>query len=304
MESASIIIQQILTMFLYMGAGYVLFKKELVSKAASASFANTLIYLILPCAILQSFFTARTPEKVTALWLSMVWGVVILILSILIAALLFRKHPIENFGAAFSNAGFMGLPLITAILGPESVFYAAGMIAFLNIFQWFYGQRILSGRHTKLSIAAILKNPLVVSLLLGLFFFFTSIQPPAFVMRCISSVAGLNGPMAMIILGFYLAQTNLASLFGKLSTYWVSVIRLFAIPIATLAFLAVVPGVPADIKLALLLAASAPIGANVAVYAQKVGKDYVYAVETVCLSTLFSICSIPLIIVLAEKIFA
>lgn len=142
MESAAIIIQQILTMFLYMGAGFVLFKKGLVSKAASASFANTLIYLVLPCAILQSFFTARTPEKVTALWLSMLWGIVILILSIIIASLLFHKHPIENFGAAFSNAGFMGLPLITAILGADSVFYAAGMIAFLNIFQWFYGQRI------------------------------------------------------------------------------------------------------------------------------------------------------------------
>ena len=67
--------------------------------------------------------------------------------------------------------------------------------------------------------------------------------------------------------------------------------------------LAVVPEVSADIKLALLLAASAPIGANVAVYAQKLGKDYVYAVETVCLSTLFSLVTLPAIILLAEKAF-
>ena len=44
-------------------------------------------------------------------------------------------------------------------------------------------------------------------------------------------------------------------------------------------------------KLAVLLAAACPVGSNVAVYAQLHGKDYPYAVETVVLSTLFSIFS-------------
>lgn len=303
MQSATTIIQQILTMFLYMAAGYCLFRSKLVSKEGSVGFAHTLIYLILPCAILQSFFTERTAEKVSALLISFLWGILVLILAMAVSALLFRNRPIDNFGGAFSNAGFMGIPLITSMLGQECVFYVAGMIAFLNILQWFYGQPILSGKKEKLSARVILKNPLVIALLLGLAAFLTGFRPPALVSRCIASVSAMNGPVAMIILGFYLAQTNLRSLFGKASTYLVSAVRLVLIPLLTLLLLAVAPGVSADIKLALLLAASAPIGANVAVYAQKLGKDYVYAVETVCLSTLFSILSMPAIILLAERVF-
>lgn len=303
MQSATTIIQQILTMFLYMAAGYCLFRSKLVSKEGSVGFAHTLIYLILPCAILQSFFTERTAEKVSALLISFLWGILVLILAMAVSALLFRNRPIDNFGGAFSNAGFMGIPLITSMLGQECVFYVAGMIAFLNILQWFYGQPTLSGKKEKLSVRVILKNPLVIALLLGLAAFLTGFRPPALVSRCIASVSAMNGPVAMIILGFYLAQTNLRSLFGKASTYLVSAVRLVLIPLLTLLLLAVAPGVSADIKLSLLLAASAPIGANVAVYAQKLGKDYVYAVETVCLSTLFSILSMPAIILLAERVF-
>lgn len=303
MQSTITIFQQILTMFLYMAAGCCLFCGKLVTKEGSVSFAHTLIYLVLPCAVLQSFFIEKTEARILALGTSFLWGVLVLVLSIAVSSLLFRKRPIDNFGAAFSNAGFMGLPLITSMLGKEYVFYAAGMIACLNILQWFYGQSILSGRRERLSVTTILKNPLVIALVLGLAAFFTGLRPPSFVAGCISAVSAMNGPVAMIILGFYLAQTDLRSLFGKPSTYVVSAARLLLIPLLTLAVLAAVPGVTVEIKLALLLAASAPIGANVAVYAQKLGKDYVYAVETVCLSTLFSLVTLPAVILLAEQIF-
>ncbi len=44
---------------------------------------------------------------------------------------------------------------------------------------------------------------------------------------------------------------------------------------------------------ALLIAAIAPVGSNVAVYAKKLDKDYGYAVGIVCLSKLLSIITMP-----------
>ena len=55
-------------------------------------------------------------------------------------------------------------------------------------------------------------------------------------------------------------------------------------------------------KFALLLAACCPVGSNVAVYTQLHRKDYTYAVETVVISTLFSLCTIPAIVWLAQQI--
>ena len=39
----------------------------------------------------------------------------------------------ERFGAAFSNAGFIGIPLVQMTFGNEAVFYVSSFVALLNI---------------------------------------------------------------------------------------------------------------------------------------------------------------------------
>ena len=56
-------------------------------------------------------------------------------------------------------------------------------------------------------------------------------------------------------------------------------------------------------KTALLLAVACPVGSNVAVYAQLHGKDHAYAVETVVISTLLSVLTIPAVVWLAALIW-
>ena len=112
----------------------------------------------------------------------------------------------------------------------------------------------------------------------------------------LSSVAALNTPLAMFTVGIYLAQTDLGSMLRRKSLYLVSAIRLLAVPVVSLLLLALLPSSFLDMKLALLLAIACPVGSNVAVYAQLHGKDYPYAVETVVVSTLFSLLTIPLVV--------
>ncbi len=50
-----------------------------------------------------------------------------------------------------------------------------------------------------------------------------------------------------------------------------------------------------EIRLALMLAAAAPVGANVAIYAQLYGSDHSYACKAVVRSTLLSLVTLPLI---------
>ena len=53
----------------------------------------------------------------------------------------------------------------------------------------------------------------------------------------------------------------------------------------------------------LLIVAACPVGSNVAVYAQLHGKDYPYAVETVVISTILSILTIPLMMYLSSLLW-
>ena len=139
------------------------------------------------------------------------------------------------------------------------------------------------------------KNPILISMIIGLLLFFTQLPLPKVVTQSLSSLASLNAPVAMIILGIYLAQADLKSIFTTPHFYWVSAVRLLIIPVITGFFLVVFPAQPA-VNLAILIAASAPIGSNVAIFAQLYQLDYTKAVSEVCLSTVLSILSMPVVV--------
>ena len=298
MATVFIVLRQIVIMFVYMAIGGLLFQKGLITKEGSKSLANLLLYVVLPCVVVKSFCVARTPERVSGLLVSFLAAFGILLLAMAVSHLLFKKNPIDDFGAAFSNAGFMGFPLVAAVQGSEAIFYAAGFVALLNALQWTYGQSLISGDLSYRSPKAILKNPLVLSLLLGILIFCFELPVPAIASDLLAALAALNAPLAMVILGVYLAQTDPKTLFNDPHLYVVAAARLVLIPLLTILVLKLLPAQYAAITTTLVIVAAAPIGSNVAVYAQKLGKDYAYAVRGVCLSTLLSAITMPLLMLL------
>lgn len=298
MATVFIVLRQIVIMFVYMAIGGLLFQKGLITKEGSKSLANLLLYVVLPCVVVKSFCVARTPERMNGLLVSFLAALGILLLAMAVSHLLFKKNPIDDFGAAFSNAGFMGFPLVAAVQGSEAIFYAAGFVALLNALQWTYGQSLISGDPSYRSPKAILKNPLVLSLLLGILIFCFEIPMPAIASDLLAALSALNAPLAMVILGVYLAQTDPKTLFNDPHLYVVAAARLVLIPLLTILVLKLLPAEYAAIATTLVIVAAAPIGSNVAVYAQKLGKDYAYAVRGVCLSTLLSAITMPLLMLL------
>ena len=298
MATVFIVLRQSIIMFVYMAIGGLLFQKGLITKEGSKSLANLLLYVVLPCVVVKSFCVARTPERTSGLLVSFLAALGILLLAMAVSHLLFQKNPIDDFGAAFSNAGFRGFPLVAAVQGSEAIFYAAGFVALLNALQWTYGQSLISGDPSYRSPKAILKNPLVLSLLLGILIFCFEIPMPAIASDLLAALSALNAPLAMVILGVYLAQTDPKTLFNDPHLYVVAAARLVLIPLLTILVLKLLPAEYAAIATTLVIVAAAPIGSNVAVYAQKLGKDYAYAVRGVCLSTLLSAITMPLLMLL------
>ena len=62
------------------------------------------------------------------------------------------RKPIDNFGTAFCNAGFIGIPLVTAVFGNEAAFYVASFASILNLLQWTYGIVIITRRKDMINI--------------------------------------------------------------------------------------------------------------------------------------------------------
>ncbi len=305
METMMILVRQILQMFLLAGLGYLLFRGKKITAEGSKALANILIYLSLPAVIINGFLVDRTGEHLLGILWSGAAAAALLLLSILISRLIFRRDAIASFASSFSNPGFFGIPLIIAFLGQESVFYVACFIAFLNVGQWTYGVSILTGQPIRqgFQLKKLIRAPFIIAILIGLFLFLTQLRPPQLLQSCLTTVAGLNTPLSMFTVGVYLAQADIPRMIRRRQLYLVAFSRLLLIPAVSLLLLTLLPASLYSMKMALLLAISCPVGANVAVYAQLHGKDYAYAVETVVVSTLLSILSIPLVTMLAGFIW-
>ena len=296
MEILGLLMGQIVTMFLYMAVGYWLFRIGKISQNGSGELAALLVWLVIPVVVIKSFCVESTQERIGILGISTVAAAASLLLSIVVSRLLFRGRPLDHFAAAFSNAGFMGIPLVQAALGQDSVFYIVSFIAILNILQWTYGVAVITEKKQGISPAVFL-NPLAGATLAGLILFFTGwgSRLPATLMGTLSGLSALNAPLAMMVLGVSVAQADFKTLWTDPALYKVSAVRLLLIPLLTAGLLKLF-SMEYAMAGALLIAASAPVGANVAVYAQIHGKDYIYASKTVVVSTLLSVASLPLVI--------
>ena len=309
-----VILQQSALMFLFIGIGFLLFKTKKITEQGSKTIANILVYAVLPAVIVKSFCKAPTVENMTALGMSALLGFGALIISIIVSRLFFNDAPLDEFASAFSNVGFFGIPLIQATpLGNDGVFYIATIVALVNVGQWTYGVMRLTNKTVKetFSPLKLLSSPFIIATLVGLVLFFTGFGEALYqiditkkvVFGIIDGLSVVNTPLAMMIIGVYLAQTDLKTLFTTKAVYMVSLVRLIIIPLVVLLVFWLVPQEFSAIKTALFIAISCPVGSNVAVYAELHGKDYSHAVKTVTSSSIFSIITMPLLIMLAGWVF-
>ncbi len=301
METGITIIKQLVIMAIYCAIGFILHRTKLVSKEGCRAFSKLLLYVILPCVIINSFLREANPETTKSLLICSAVSVILLLMSMVLCRFAFRDEAVAEFSACFSNAGFFGIPLITMAYGNEPVFYIAPFVALLNILQWTYGQdRLLDKKQT--SVKGIVLNPLVLSLVIGVILYALPISLPELLRKPVASLSSCNAPVAMIILGYYLEEISLTQLISGKSVWKVSLFRLVLIPILSTLIVACIPGISSAVKTSLIIAASAPVGINVAVYAELLGKDYQKAVAFICSSTVLCLVSLPLILLLTGKI--
>jgi predicted permease len=291
---------QIVVMFMLVGVGFVMFRAGKITMEGNRTIGNILVYLSLPCVIIRGLMVERTAENVVALGISALMGLVALLVSALVARLVLRGDAIGNFSATFSNPSFFGIPLVVSILGQEPVFYMTAYIAFMNLGQWTYGVSLLTGERGRISARSLVRSPFMVATLVGLVLFATQLKLPGVVESCLDYVSALNTPLAMFAIGVYLAQSHPADMIHRAGLYKVALARLLVTPLVTLVLLSLLPASMLQMKLAILVAQACPVGLNVAVYAQLHDADYVYAVETIVVSVLLSLVSIPLVVGLAQ----
>ena len=298
----SILLRQIAIMALLMAVGILLSRRGFLSPQGTKDLGAILLRIIIPCVIVKSYITTYSRERLLELALSAGLALVAFILAMGIAYLVYgKRRRIENFAAAFCNAGFIGIPLAQAVIGDEGVFYMAASVALLNLFQWTYGVYIMTDRKDSIRAKTIVKNPVVIAIVVGIALFLSRLPVPGIVTSTLGYIAGMNTPVAMILMGTYMAKLPWRKLLDK-RAYGCVLFRLVIIPAVVLLVFWALPISNQNVALAAYLAAATPVGANICVFAQQYDCDYEFSVVTVCLSTVLSIVTVPLMVSLAQMV--
>lgn len=300
-----ILLQQTIIMFALMLLGLLLSRRGMITEQGSRDLSNVLLYAVIPCVILRSYMSEFSTEKLRAMGLSALIAVIAFAASIAVAYLTCgTRHRIENFAVAFGNAGFIGIPLVTAAFGPEAAFYVVSFSTFANLLQWTYGIVIISGKKETMNLRMVFVNPVFISMVIGIALFVLQPTLPTVVTGTIGYIADGNTVLAMIILGYYLSKVQLRGLFADVRLYLFSALRLLVIPAVTILVFLPFPFARGEITLITLIAAATPIASSTAIFAQKFDQDYRRAVSYVCLSTILSVATLPLVMLFAERLLS
>ena len=305
METVWILLRQITILFAFMGLGWILARTGLLGSAGTKDLSNLVLRFVVPAILIRSFLVERTPENTSGFLLSFALSLGAILLSMGLSKLVFpgKNRVIEHFGSAFSNVGFFAIPIVQSFLGEEAVFYVASFVMLIFTLQWTYGVYQFTKDKKMFSPLSLLKNPVLIAFVLAVVLFFTQIPIPEIVRTPLDMLSALNTPLAMIILGSYLAKMPFLSLFTDKNAYLASFVRLVLIPLVTIALFTLLPERLSALRLAVLIPAISPVGVNVAVFAGLYDQDYSQSVRIVCLSTLLSILTIPLLVALCVGIW-
>jgi predicted permease len=302
--------QQVGVLFTLMAVGYVCRRRGLFSDAFVKGAVNLLLLIVTPCLIIHVFQRPFTKELLANLGMALAAAFFAHGVGLLFAETCFRRvddmrKGILKFGTVFSNGGFMAIPLEYALLGAEGAFYGAVYVVVFNLLCWTYGLKVMCGHLKDLDKRILFVNPGTIGLTVGLPLFLTSTTLPQVIGEPIRYLSELNTPLAMIIIGYYLADARFAAYFRCAPALVASGLRLLVIPSIVLAVLMMVRGFGLDpvMAVALTASASAPVAAMDSMFAAKYGKDVDLSVGLVSVTTLISIITMPLIVGIAMSIF-
>lgn len=293
-----------------MAVGFGVYKSKMLNETGIKQITDLLLLVVTPCLIVYSFLNEKfTASHVSGLIISAALAVGVHIFSIVLSQIIYRKNIPENyrkvlkFASVYSNAGFMGIPLVSAVItGTEGVFYASVFIAVFNLFLWTHGVIIYKkadgNNSNKFSGKFILKaiiNPNVIAILIGVILFCLAIKLPPQIDKSLNYIQLINTPLSMIIIGSLMAKANLKTLFNDAYILPGILIKNLLVPILLVFFLHIfkLTGV---VYIACLLQTTCPVAGATALFAEKFGADTKFAAKLMTISTLFSIITIPLVI--------
>ena len=313
------IIYNVAILFAMMLPGVILKLCKLTPDGFGKGISNLVLYVAQPCLIFRAYLKEFDKEI-------LINSLVVLLLSIIahlvfLLALLFYKKSFDDrrrmlrFATIFSNAAFMGIPLIEVVLGAEYTIYASIYNITFNMFLWTLGVHICTDKNempdgrileSQASVKRAIFHPVTIAAALGIIFFVIPVSNkveaiPEIVKECLNMISSLVAPLSMLVLGLRIPDIKLRAVIRDINLYLFILLRHLALPLVVFGIMALlhftVLPIAEKLFMVVLILAAAPAASSATMFAEKYECDAAFVSSLVVVSTILSILTMPLMVV-------
>lgn len=285
--------------------GFLLVRLKVLDMYGSQQIANMTTRFVIPIVLMMSFQQEYNSKHLSLLTFALVGSFLIMITRILMVSFLLKSGTkIDRFAVVFSNTALVGIPIVLPLLGYEGIFYLSMYIVASGIFQFTYGIWLLSEGKQTVTLRQALANPATIGAFAGLVLYLLRINLPSVIYNGFDKIADISSPLGMILLGGYLARTNLKDIFLVKKNYWTVLVRLILTPLVGLIMIWLLPIQNDSVLLVLSIANCTPTAVNTAMFSQIYGGDYEYGARLIVLASILAMISMPIMITLSNFILS
>ncbi|WP_070156697.1 AEC family transporter [Sphingobium phenoxybenzoativorans] len=300
----------ILPVFLIIAAGYGAAKLGVIGDGASRALNRYVIWLALPCLMFEVVATTDwrhlwDPGFVTV---SITGSLAVFLLGLVVGrmrGLSLQDMAVDGLNASYSNSAYIGFPLLLLVLGPESrpfvaiaatltlvVLFASGVI--LIELARSHGHGI--GRALLFALIGVMKNPVLVSPLLGLFWWLGGIPLPHPAESFFTMLGGSASPAALAAIGMFLAERPILESMTNRFSLALTTIKLAIHPAVTAWLAWHVFMLPPRVAVTAIALAALPTGTGPFMIAEFYARDGKVTAGTVMISTMLSVLTLAAIL--------
>lgn len=234
--STGVVATQMAIMFLFLFIGYGLTKRGHFSVDTSRDLSFVISNICCPSMLLAGIFNAPAMtgwELLEGGIASVIIYIILILIGMLMGPLLRVPKPERKFYqlmTIFNNMGFIGYPVVNAVIGPEGMGFAALFNLGFNLLLFTYGIVLLRQGQVRVNWKTFL-NAGTLSALLAILLLLTRWTVPTPVVSCLSYMGNAMTFFASAIIGHSLARTSWKVVLENKKLYLFVALRYLLVPI-------------------------------------------------------------------------
>lgn len=310
-EQLQVIINQMIIFTVLLTIGAVAAKFKVLTGVVLDSLAKIVVNITLPALILTLVPSAGSRDDlIKALpFLLCSFALILFLFSIgrlssRIGGISGNTADVHTAETAFGNVGFMGIPLLLALLGEKGMFYISVFSVADHTLLWTLGTYLTTkekGKDIKSNLREII-NPTTVALAAALLLLILGIKPGGVAVDTVKGLGDTTKYLSMVYIGGTLATIDFMGIWKKKAILLIVLMKMVPAPIVIYFLLSLTGGFfPYEAVMTLTVIAALPSMVTIAMLARANGSDSEYASECVLVTTLMSIFTIPFVMYLLSR---